>query len=216
MIENIDRLITLNQLSNVSAMGHVWGADNVATLLQESMMRITRNDMSVNDASLSPPATAATAATSSWKGFDVVLMAELLWKDTYIHHRALLESVVGTLKKDGVAYAAFAHRPTRGTNLSPTLCDDLSRQMVSMPLPVHAFPTTSCTLDQAHIPPPPPTTTAPQHTSHTTGNDLEFFSMAESIDFNLVCEQISSCRQYCDVGGDGDPIEVKIFTLRFR
>ena len=218
VIENIDRLITLNQLSNVSAMGHVWGAENVTSLLQEAMRRITSNNVrnaasgsfTITGATLSSPtsstkssssittAAISSSSLSSEERFDVVLMAELLWKDTYIHHRALLESVVGTLKKDGVALAAFAHRPT---------------QVHLPPPPLTAATTTTTTTSQAA------TITAfspPLHTSHTIANDMEFFTMAESTDFNLMCEQITSCRQYCDVGGNGEPIEVKIFTLRFR
>ena len=221
VIENIDRLISLNQLSNVSAMGHVWGAENVTSLLQEAMRRITSNNVrnaasgsftitGATLSSLSSPSsssTITTAATSSItpatslsslseEGFDVVLMAELLWKDTYIHHRALLESVVGTLKKDGVAFAAFAHRPTQ----------------VHLPPPPLTAATTTTTSQAATITAFSP----PLHTSHTIANDMEFFTLAESTDFNLMCEQITSCRQYCDVGGNGEPIEVKIFTLRFR
>lgn len=44
--------------------------------------------------------------------FDVILMAELLWKDTYPLHEKLLKSLVMYLCPQGLALMAFAHRPT--------------------------------------------------------------------------------------------------------
>jgi nicotinamide N-methyltransferase len=49
-------------------------------------------------------------------GFDVVLCAELLWKDTYPYHKPLLDSIASLLAPvTGRAYVSFAHRPTIST-----------------------------------------------------------------------------------------------------
>lgn len=44
--------------------------------------------------------------------FDLVLLSELLWKDTYRSHFALLKSLKACLKPDGEALVSLAHRPT--------------------------------------------------------------------------------------------------------
>jgi predicted nicotinamide N-methyase len=46
------------------------------------------------------------------RGFDLVLLSELLWKDTYSSHVALLQSLKACLKPDGEALVSLAHRPT--------------------------------------------------------------------------------------------------------
>jgi nicotinamide N-methyltransferase len=45
------------------------------------------------------------------QGFQLILLAELLWKDTYPLHMDLLKSVVASLNIHGVVLAAFVHRP---------------------------------------------------------------------------------------------------------
>lgn len=44
--------------------------------------------------------------------FDVILLPELLWADTYTQHSNLLKSIVELLSPGGSALASFAHRPT--------------------------------------------------------------------------------------------------------
>jgi predicted nicotinamide N-methyase len=44
--------------------------------------------------------------------FDLILLAEPLWKDTYSQHDNLLRSVASSLSSTGKAVLAFAHRPT--------------------------------------------------------------------------------------------------------
>jgi len=46
------------------------------------------------------------------EGFDVVLHAELLWKDTYPLHALLLQTTAQLLRPGGILLASFAHRPT--------------------------------------------------------------------------------------------------------
>jgi predicted nicotinamide N-methyase len=137
VIENIDGLIGANGLTGVArTVGHVWGAENVAELLMELQTSATATvgTATTSGETTAPPAAAtatrttaaattpaATAASTSSetgtpppsKKFDLVIMAELLWKDTYPLHRRLLESLAGSLDPiTGVGYAAFAHRPT--------------------------------------------------------------------------------------------------------
>ena len=89
VIENIEELIDKNNLLknekvNVIAKPHIWG-NNVDEFLM--------NEKSMN-------------------GFDIVLVAECLWKDTYIFHRELLTSIKSLLAKNGIVLVSFAHRPS--------------------------------------------------------------------------------------------------------
>eukprot|EP01031_Cornospumella_fuschlensis_P034926 gene34926-42295_t len=51
-------------------------------------------------------------STLDGKGFEVVLLAELLWKDTYKLHNELAKSVRMLCANNGVVLIAFAHRPS--------------------------------------------------------------------------------------------------------
>ena len=91
VIENIGDVITANGLHNATAIGHIWGKENTKLLL----------DLGGMDSS------------GEAEGYDVLFLAELLWKDTYSCHRRLLESLCSCLNKaTGVALMTFAHRPT--------------------------------------------------------------------------------------------------------
>ena len=53
--------------------------------------------------------------------FDTILLAELLWKDTYSQHHALLSTVVQCIQPTtGRALVCFAHRPVKGEAESDT------------------------------------------------------------------------------------------------
>lgn len=54
--------------------------------------------------------------TQSLSLFDVIIVAECLWKDTVCQHRALLSTINSCLmvNTDAVAYVFFAHRPCEG------------------------------------------------------------------------------------------------------
>lgn len=54
----------------------------------------------------------ARSLTSDSKGFDVILLAELLWKDTYKLHDVLAKSVKMICADGGIVLVAFAHRPS--------------------------------------------------------------------------------------------------------
>jgi predicted nicotinamide N-methyase len=91
VIENILNVISANALTNAVAVGHIWGTENVLSLLN------------LGDIS----------ATDEQEGYEVIFLAELLWKDTYPLHRNLLESLSACLNRQkGVAYITVAHRPT--------------------------------------------------------------------------------------------------------
>lgn len=51
--------------------------------------------------------------TNEGKGFDVILLAELLWKDTYKLHDVLVKSVKMVCAAGGTVLVAFAHRPSK-------------------------------------------------------------------------------------------------------
>ena len=44
--------------------------------------------------------------------YDIVLVAECLWKDTYHLHKDLVSSIYQLLSSNGCAYISFAHRPS--------------------------------------------------------------------------------------------------------
>ena len=114
-------------------------------------------------------------------GFDLILLAEPLWKDTYPQHRQLLHSVRACLKKQSkpqlssshpqcrqrcgpCALVAFAHRPTSVTS------------------------TANGARKEEH-----------PESAHTAAHDLEFFSMARE-EFGLSVELLLST--WCkDVSG---------------
>ena len=75
VIENILNVISANSLTNAVALGHTWGKGNVLPVLN------------LGDIS----------ATDEQEGYEVVFLAELLWKDTYPLHRNLLESLSACL-----------------------------------------------------------------------------------------------------------------------
>ena len=155
VIENIQELIKVNKLSNAIGMSHIWGEENVQPLLN-----IISNHRSSSDET----------------GYDVIFMAELLWKDTYHLHRHLLESISLCLHPNGIAYAAFAHRPTADDPLTD------------------------------------PTIHSSSHSVHTLQHDLEFFELAQH-EFGFECSLLQIVRKYCDVGGDGSLIDVKIYRM---
>ena len=87
VLENIESVLSLNNTlaSDQSAIviGHIWG-ENCDEILSYSSSHDT--------------------------GFDVILLAELLWKDTYHLHRDLIKSCWSLLSTAGIAYVSFAHR----------------------------------------------------------------------------------------------------------
>jgi predicted nicotinamide N-methyase len=57
----------------------------------------------------------STHACEPFPKFDIIICAELLWRDTRIHQKALLDTIYALLSADGgKALISFAHRPTDG------------------------------------------------------------------------------------------------------
>lgn len=103
VIDNIRDVISANKLDNAHAVGHIWGKENI-----EALRELGSADVH-----------------GEKQGYDIIFLAELLWKDTYSSHRSLLESISLCLRKDsGVAYMTLAHRPTPDA-LDHTQCKDL-------------------------------------------------------------------------------------------
>lgn len=102
VIENITELIDKNNLlkddiDNITAKPHIWGC-NVDELLS--------NEKSKN-------------------GFDIILVAECLWKDTYSLHQELLTSIISLMSRAGICYVSFAHRPSLTENNEHTKEHDM-------------------------------------------------------------------------------------------
>ncbi len=97
VIENIVDLTALNNVQeNTTVIPHKWG-DSVSNIWES----ITENTIALT--------------TESTNSFQLILIAEPLWKDTYPLHNSLLHSISVLLSKsDGIALISFAHRPTEG------------------------------------------------------------------------------------------------------
>ena len=87
LIDNIQKMVINNNVSSTSlVIPHIWG-EKIDLLLQESIGENNR--------------------------FDLILLAELLWKDTYDLQVDLLQSVSQCLfRKSGITLVAFTHRIT--------------------------------------------------------------------------------------------------------
>ena len=105
ILNNIKELIIENELmtscEDISVRGHIWGED-VEMLLKDddksSTMVLNTDQEVLNN-----------------NKFDTIILAELLWKDTYSLHNSLLLSVVKCLKPStGRVLVGFAHRPVDG------------------------------------------------------------------------------------------------------
>jgi predicted nicotinamide N-methyase len=86
VLDHIATLLERNKLSNCKVLGHKWGED------MDKLLHISEE-------------------TSN--GYDLIILAELLWKDTYSEHFRLLTSVAHCLSREsGIAVVAFTHRAT--------------------------------------------------------------------------------------------------------
>ena len=86
VIENIEELIEKNNLLNNEKVNIIAKPHIWGTSVEE-----IRNELN---------------------GFDIVLVAECLWKDTYFLHADLLTSIKALLAKNGIVLVSFAHRPS--------------------------------------------------------------------------------------------------------
>ena len=83
ILGNISTLISTNGTVNAVVVGHAWGSDT-SSLLQP----------------ISP------------HHFDLILLSEVLWKDTKPQHSNLLQSVMQTLSSHGMVLLTLIHRST--------------------------------------------------------------------------------------------------------
>lgn len=88
VLDNIGAVLTTNfgdrtAGGRAAVCGHAWGED-CASLL----------------------------ALNGGARFDLLLLSELLWKDTFPYHGALADSVAGALATDGQALLSVVHRPS--------------------------------------------------------------------------------------------------------
>jgi len=87
ILENIDYLVNMNKLAgkcSIGIMPHMFGQncdDLLSCIPQETQL-----------------------------GYDVIILAELLWKDTYKFHRDILANCKSCLHEDGTIYISFCHR----------------------------------------------------------------------------------------------------------
>ena len=91
ILNNIKFLLSQNGISvGAAVLGHIWGDD------VSSMLTAHSGDCST---SIVP------------NKFDIIIMAELLWKDTYLLHEKLLTSASQCLSPGGIILVSFAKRP---------------------------------------------------------------------------------------------------------
>eukprot|EP01033_Poteriospumella_lacustris_P007984 gene7984-5745_t len=94
VLRNIDDAIRINKCTRAISVGYKWG---------DSIDEITKRR-------------AEWLSTSDDDGcVDVVLLADVLWRDTYAQHDALLKSIAQIFEgRRGVVFIGIAHRPCEG------------------------------------------------------------------------------------------------------
>jgi predicted nicotinamide N-methyase len=90
VIENIQHMISSNNLTSSIARGYVWG-DDAADIV--SLSKTNTDDQG---------------------SYDTILLADILWKDTYPQHRNILRSIKYLLSRSigSTALVAFTYRST--------------------------------------------------------------------------------------------------------
>lgn len=92
ILENIDDVLRINKCQSAVSVGHKWGEE------VDSMHKVILTN------------TAGGAVD-----VNVILLADVLWRDTYPHHADLLKSVANLLSDtDGIVLIGIAHRPCEG------------------------------------------------------------------------------------------------------
>lgn len=93
IISNINDLVKHNSVyGHCEVCGYIWG-DDVKGLLSAGVVSGHGTEL-----------------------YDVIIMAELLWGDTYSLHENILTSACQCLKQDGAIYVSFAKRPLECTS----------------------------------------------------------------------------------------------------
>ena len=117
VIENIEYIVKLNNLNNIMVLSHAWGS-TVEPLLNclGCSCTTTGNTADIVISSNNSSSGAGMDATENLPSpvkFDLILCAELLWKDTYSQHNNLLKTLSQCINPTtGIAMLTFVHRPT--------------------------------------------------------------------------------------------------------
>lgn len=109
ILENIDHAILRNKVLNAVSVGYKWGecVDCISSKKIEYLGGNTNIDGEV---------------VKSNQNVEVILLADVLWRDTYPFQRALLESISLLLSRDnGIVLIGIAHRPCDGHSPSNDL-----------------------------------------------------------------------------------------------
>lgn len=94
VLRNIDDAIRINKCTRAISVGYKWG---------DSIEEVTRKQ------------TEWLSASDDHSGVDVVLLADVLWRDTYAQHDALLKSISLLFEgRRGLVLIGIAHRPCEG------------------------------------------------------------------------------------------------------
>lgn len=112
LLENIDSLFQENGLdpSKYKVKDFIWGSD--VTPLLDLISNID-DHVDTSDHLLSSDIDHNEVSSQATRAYDVIFLAELLWKDTYTQHQNLVDSVKALLSyPDGIALLSFAHRPS--------------------------------------------------------------------------------------------------------
>lgn len=136
LLDNIESLFQENDIypSKYKVTDFIWGND-ITPLLNLISNNTYRND-AANDL-LSSNMNHNDVRSNALRKYDVIFLAELLWKDTYTQHQNLVNSIKALLSyPDGMALLSFAHRPSHDSlhqadhdlEFIDRLCDDQDGQ----------------------------------------------------------------------------------------
>lgn len=109
IIGNIKDVVKTNGIDNVIILPYEWGTN--PSLLLDAISDISDDDSST------------TNAQQDWRQqhYDVILLAEVLWKDTYPYHSDLLFTVQSCLSPSGIVLITIVHRPTANHSIDQDL-----------------------------------------------------------------------------------------------
>ena len=99
IIGNIEDVVKTNGIENVAILPYAWGTN--PSLLLDAISDISDDSSTTNK-------------KQDWRQqkYDVILLAEVLWKDTYPFHCDLLFTVQCCLSSTGIVLITIVHRPT--------------------------------------------------------------------------------------------------------
>ena len=100
IIGNIEDVVKTNGIENVVILPYAWGTN--PSFLLDAISDISSDD------------SCTTNTQQDWRQqqYDVILLAEVLWKDTYSFHIDLLFTLQSCLSPSGIVLITIVHRPT--------------------------------------------------------------------------------------------------------